>query len=33
VIDAQGYQQMSDDDVAARSEALLQGPERGGRES
>ena len=33
VIDAQGYQQLSDDDVATRSEALLQGPERGGRES
>jgi proteasome beta subunit len=32
VIDAQGYRQLSDDDVAARSEAVLFGPERGGYE-
>jgi proteasome beta subunit len=30
VIDTDGYRQFSDDDVAARSEALLLGPERGG---
>jgi proteasome beta subunit len=30
VIDADGYRQLSDDDVATRSEALLLGPERGG---
>jgi proteasome beta subunit len=33
VIDANGYRQLSDDDVANRSEALLTGAERGGRES
>jgi proteasome beta subunit len=32
VIDADGYRAFTDDDVAARSEALLSGPERGGRE-
>jgi proteasome beta subunit len=33
VIDADGYRALTDDEVAARSDALLQGPERGGRES
>jgi proteasome beta subunit len=32
-IDADGYRALSDDEVATRSEVLLQGPERGGRES
>jgi proteasome beta subunit len=32
-IDADGYRALTDDEVATRSEALLQGPERGGRES
>ncbi len=30
VIDAQGYRQLTDDDVAQRSEAAIAGPERGG---
>jgi proteasome beta subunit len=30
VIDADGYRQLTDDEAAARSEALLGGPERGG---
>ncbi|HWS47875.1 MAG TPA: proteasome subunit beta [Acidimicrobiia bacterium] len=33
IIDANGYRALADDDVASRSEALLQGAERGGRES
>ncbi len=33
VIDANGYQQLADEDIAQRSEALLTGAERGGRES
>jgi proteasome beta subunit len=33
VIDADGYRALSDDDVETRSQALLQGPERGGQES
>ncbi len=33
IIDADGYRALADDDVATRSETLLQGPERGGRES
>jgi proteasome beta subunit len=33
VIDASGYRALSDDDVADRSERLLTGAERGGRES
>jgi proteasome beta subunit len=33
VIDTNGYRALSDDDVEARSIALLQGPERGGQES
>jgi proteasome beta subunit len=32
VIDTDGYQQLTDDEVAARSAALLQGPERGSRQ-
>jgi proteasome beta subunit len=32
-IDTDGYRALTDDEVANRSEALLQGPERGGRES
>jgi proteasome beta subunit len=33
VISADGYRAMPDDEVATRSESLLQGPELGGRES
>jgi proteasome beta subunit len=33
VIDANGYRQLTDDEVARRSEDLLQGAERGGHES
>jgi proteasome beta subunit len=33
VIDAEGYRALTDDDVEARSQALLQGAERGGHES
>jgi proteasome beta subunit len=33
VIDADGYKALTDDEVETRSTALLQGPERGGRES
>jgi proteasome beta subunit len=33
VIDTNGYRALSDEDVEARSVALLQGPERGGQES
>src|SRR5947207_2218603 len=33
VIDDQGYRALGDDDVEARSQALLQGVERGGHES
>ncbi|HEV7524980.1 MAG TPA: proteasome subunit beta, partial [Acidimicrobiia bacterium] len=33
VIDAQGYRALTDDDVEARSQALLGGVERGGQES
>jgi proteasome beta subunit len=33
VIDGDGYRALPDDDIATRSEILLQGPERGGRES
>jgi proteasome beta subunit len=33
IIDAEGYRALTDDDVEARSQALLQGAERGGRES
>jgi proteasome beta subunit len=33
LIDAEGYRALTDDDVEARSQALLQGAERGGRES
>jgi proteasome beta subunit len=33
VIDADGYRQIDDDDVARRSETVLTGAERGGRES
>src|SRR5262245_25511205 len=33
VIDGEGYRALPDDDIATRSEILLQGPERGGRES
>src|SRR3954452_20171399 len=33
VIDGSGYRALTDDDVAARSDSLLQGAERGGRES
>ncbi len=33
VISAQGFRQLADDEVAQRSESLLQGPERGGGES
>lgn len=33
VIDADGYRGLTDDEVATRSTALLQGPELGGRES
>jgi proteasome beta subunit len=32
VIDAQGYRQLDDDDVANRSRELIGGPERGGNE-
>ena len=32
VIDADGYRALADDDVEARSQALLQGAERGGHE-
>jgi proteasome beta subunit len=33
VIDGEGYRALPDDDIATRSEILLAGPERGGRES
>jgi proteasome beta subunit len=33
VIDADGYRALTDDDVEARSRAMLEGPERGGGES
>jgi proteasome beta subunit len=33
VIDADRYRAVPDDEVAARSQILLQGPERGGAES
>jgi len=33
VIDAEGYRALTDDDVEARSQSLLQGAERGGQES
>jgi len=33
VIDTTGFRALADDEVAERSAALLQGPERGGRES
>jgi len=33
IIDAEGYRALTDDDVETRSQALLQGAERGGRES
>ena len=33
VIDADGYRQITDDEVAQRSEALLEGAERGGSET
>ena len=33
VIDAEGYRALTDDDVEVRSQQLLQGAERGGRES
>jgi len=33
VIDADGYRALTDDDVETRSQALLQGAERGGQES
>jgi len=33
VIDADGYRQLTDDEVARRSQDLLEGAERGGRES
>ncbi len=33
VIDAAGYRALSDDDIEARSQAVLQGAERGGNES
>jgi len=33
VIDAQGYRALTDDDIEARSQALLGGAERGGQES
>ena len=33
VIDTNGYRELTDDDVEARSLAVLQGPERGGNES
>ena len=33
VIDAEGYRALTDDDVEARSQILLQGAERGGHES
>jgi proteasome beta subunit len=33
VIDAEGYRALADEDVEARSQALLQGAERGGHES
>lgn len=32
IIDADGYRQLTDTEVEARSQALLTGPERGGRE-
>jgi proteasome beta subunit len=31
VIDTDGYRELDDDDIASRSDALLGGPERGGR--
>jgi proteasome beta subunit len=33
VIDVEGYRQLAEDEVEARSQAILVGPERGGRES
>src|SRR4051794_9736005 len=33
IIDSETFRQLTDDDVAERSATLLQGPERGGRES
>ncbi len=33
VIDANGYRALTDDDIESRSQALLQGAERGGQES
>src|SRR3954468_6472782 len=33
VIDAEGFRALTDDDIAARADSLLGGPERGGNES
>jgi hypothetical protein len=33
VIDADGYRALTDDEVMAQSQALLEGAERGGNES